>query len=117
MVRAAFERHTSSKIMKISDVSFFTPLKIEEKETREVRCIFKQEDDNIRFLIKSRSKNSKVSDWLSHAEGKVGRLHDKTWETYHISSLKRKMAVFSVSEVERKNKEAGMHRGPRWNVL
>ncbi len=119
MVRAAFKVYTGHESMEIQDVVFFTPLRVEANETKEIRLSLKKEGDDFSFLITSNA--AQINDggvpWVSYVQGKVGSLHQQKLPHRDIISLKERLNIMPVDKDPIEDHKEFMQFGPRWTVL
>lgn len=95
MVLAAGESHSRKGALEIQDMTFLTPLVLEEDQEKEVRtCLYKQ-GDGFEFLIVSQS-HPESEDWIEHATGKIGFIESTLIEKHNLQDIE---ASFQPDEV------------------
>ncbi|MEC4891786.1 MAG: SDR family oxidoreductase [Oscillatoria sp. PMC 1051.18] len=118
LVRAACENNTQNGTLEIRDITFLTPLTVEEDEEKEIRTLLKKQGDSFEFLIMSRS-HSESEQWIEHARGEIACIEARQPKKYEIDEIAAQcnQEEIIITERERQTRSEFLKFGARWNNL
>lgn len=112
MARAALEQFRSeSKPAEIREITFVSPLVVNDDEARKVRVTVTRHEDMFVFDIASKpaGQNGSEPQWVRHASGTMNYLDDVAKKTIDLQAIKERC-------VER-NVATQRNFGPRWQTM
>ncbi|MBE7384660.1 MAG: SDR family NAD(P)-dependent oxidoreductase [Leptolyngbya sp. SIO1E4] len=118
MVLAAGESHSRKGTLEIQDMTFLTPLVLEEHQEKEVRTCLHKQGDGFEFRIVSQS-HPESEDWIEHATGKIGFTESTLIEKHNLQAIE---ASFQPGEVMPAKQQYGpptelLALGERWRCV
>ncbi|MCA9150643.1 MAG: SDR family NAD(P)-dependent oxidoreductase, partial [Planctomycetales bacterium] len=123
LVRGAFAEVTHADRLEQFDVTFLSPLKVDDDEEREIRVIINREGGAFDFSVISRNKTSAAAEWHEHAEGCIRSLRNDTSpppEKLDIAAVRarcqREEHAAAGSALQTKQAQL-VKFGPRWSCL
>jgi acyl transferase domain-containing protein/acyl carrier protein len=140
MVHAAFKNHLdttngrknqlqkSDRIIEIREVSFLTPLMLDDHEEREVRLVLKQKDaddpDCFEFLVRSRIQPGE-NKWEVHAVGEAVPAEEQAGNseipgTHDFKEIARRCSLEEIdvaSTWQGDSEKSLLIYGPRWDSM
>jgi acyl transferase domain-containing protein/aryl carrier-like protein len=110
IARAAFEDHTKTSAMELTDFYFLNIFRLGESEIKEAHTLLERNEGAYRFVVRSKTENS----WQEHAIGKLTQVDIRTTERHDLDAIS-----------ERCGKEVDLSRGnviasglgPRWQCV
>ncbi|MCZ6834526.1 MAG: SDR family NAD(P)-dependent oxidoreductase [Planctomycetota bacterium] len=109
--RCAAGEALGSSNFEIRDLSFITPLLVNDDETRELRLTLTRDKDRYGLEIKSRSSGA----WTTHATGRVKTSAAKE-STIDLEAIRQRCTDIRGSNFKHKQSDL-LAFGPRWDVL
>ena len=119
IARAALDGRGCEGSVELRDVSFFSPLVVDDRETREVRIRLRREDELYAFSIESKSRAATdAGAWQLHAQGKLGNVDMPAASRQSIAEIEARCksedpARSGITTSQAKH----LAFGPRWDVL
>ncbi len=120
IIRAAMELATRNDQLDIKDVTFASPLKVDENETRLMRVELTAEDEGWKVEITSRSADDIHGEWQLHVQAMVSTMDRVERPTIDLIAIARRCArqVPLGADGYIRTKQSEMVRfGARWNCL
>jgi acyl transferase domain-containing protein len=117
LLAAAFENHTGKKIAVISGMVIHTPLKVMEKEEREVHTIFESQDGEITFSIVSRGEEQE--EWEEHSRGLIFTGKEEYSGKQDLQGILTRLSESDAQQLleQSQAREHYLKGGPRWKTL
>ena len=118
LVRAACENHAQNGTIEIREITFLTPLVVEEDEEKEVRTLLKKQGDSFEFSIVSQS-HSGPEQWTEHARGEIACIEAQQPKKHEIHEIEARcnQQEIIITEREPKTPSKFLKFGERWNNL
>ena len=118
LVRAAFEDRARNGMLEIRDITFLTPLAVEDDEEKEVRTLLKKQGDRFEFSIASQS-HSGSEQWTEHARGEIACIEAQPPKKHEIHEIEARcnQQEIIITEREPKTPSEFLKFGERWNNL
>lgn len=119
MAREAAYRYYKTNSLELRNVTFLTPLAVEENEKKYVQIILKKEKEFLEFIIASRQDmvdQSIESQWIEHVRGMIYILEEKSSSNLDIDTLISEN-IQKKYNVNMENQEGIFDFGPRWYSL
>ncbi|MEO0537754.1 MAG: SDR family NAD(P)-dependent oxidoreductase [Cyanobacteria bacterium P01_A01_bin.123] len=118
MVLAAGESHSRKKTLEIQDMTFLTPLVLEEDQEKAVRTCLHKWGDGFEFRIVSQS-HPESEDWIEHATGKISFTESTVLEKHNLQEIE---ASFQPGDVMPAKQQYGpptelLALGERWRCV
>jgi aryl carrier-like protein len=111
IARAAFEEHTKSAVLELSDFYFLNIFRLGDREVKEAHTLLEKNGNGFKFVV--RSKTDPGGAWQDHAVGKVTKAEPAT-RTHDLKAIQ--------ARCEREiplGEDGGISNdlGPRWHSL
>ena len=111
IARAAFEEHTKSDVLELSDFYFLNIFRLGESEVKEAHTLLEKNGNGFKFVVRSKSDPEGV--WQDHAVGKITKTEPAT-RTHDLKAIQ--------ARCEREillGEDGGISNdlGPRWHSL
>jgi non-ribosomal peptide synthase protein (TIGR01720 family) len=113
MVRAAMAERAQGRVIEIHDAFFLAPLRVPEKETREVRLILEEDGEGYRWVVRTMPKEGSAKG-VDHSAGRVRILGPKSPRFMDLDELRRRCNLPPPSSMEA---EYELELGPRWRSV
>lgn len=117
MAREAAKAYYGESSVELRDIVFVSPLVVADGETKDVQTIIAKDKDHLDFAVVSKQSTEGTADvekWITHSEGKIYRLGEKTSAKLNISELKKACSkeerTIKLSEVD-----SPIKFGTRWD--
>jgi NADPH:quinone reductase-like Zn-dependent oxidoreductase/acyl carrier protein len=114
MALAAACSHAGHKTLELQEVTFLTPLTIEDDEEKEVRTVLKRQTEGWEFLITSQSKSGQ---WSEHARGSIALIEAQPSKKHQIQELAANCNQEKIAIADTAQKTEFLEFGPRWKNL
>ena len=112
IARAAFEEHTKTDVLELSDFYFLNIFRLEDSEVKEAHTLLERNGNGFNFVVRSRT--SPAENWQEHAVGKITKAETTTTRTHDLNViLERCGRELNLGE------DGGISNdlGPRWHSL
>ncbi|MCY1073919.1 type I polyketide synthase [Archangium lansingense] len=113
LVRAAIAGRAQGRVIELLDTYFLTPLRVPEKETRELRLILEQDGDGYRWVARSLPKGG-TGPSTDHAAGHVRIGGPQEPRFMDLEELRRRCHRPQPASFETEHEEG---LGPRWRSV
>ncbi|HEX6719483.1 MAG TPA: type I polyketide synthase, partial [Pyrinomonadaceae bacterium] len=113
IARAAYEEHTKTDVMELSDFYFLNIFRLGDSEVKEAHTLLERNGSGFRFVVRSRT-NAEDDSWQEHAIGKITKVGPETTQTHDLSAILERCRR-EVSLGEKGGVSSGL--GPRWHNL
>ncbi|HEY0095069.1 MAG TPA: SDR family NAD(P)-dependent oxidoreductase, partial [Archangium sp.] len=113
LVRAAIAGRAQGRVIELLDTYFLTPLRVPEKETRELRLILEQDGDGYRWVARSLPKGG-TGPSTDHAAGHVRIGGPREPRFMDLEELRRRCNRPQPASFETEHEEG---LGPRWRSV
>jgi amino acid adenylation domain-containing protein len=118
MARAALEQfRCESKPVEIRELTFVSPLVVNDHEARNVRVTLTQHEDVFAFEIASKAatQNGSEPQWLRHARGTMNYLDQESKRTIDVQAIKDRCVERDLATLRRPATQRNY--GPRWQTM
>lgn len=119
MARAALSQFRSeSKPVEIREITFVSPLVVNDDEARNIRVTIKQHEDSFVFDIASKPalQNGSEPQWVRHAGGTMNYLDDASKRTIDLQAIKQRCVERDIATLRRPATQQRNY-GPRWQTM
>jgi acyl transferase domain-containing protein/acyl carrier protein len=113
LVRAAIAGRAQGRVIELLDTYFLTPLRVPEKETRELRLILEQDGEGYRWVARSLPKGG-TGPSTDHAAGHVRIGGPREPRFMDLEELRRRCNRPQPASYETEHEEG---LGPRWRSV
>ena len=113
IARAAFEEHTKTDVLELSDFYFLNIFRLGDAQIKEAHTLLERNGNGFKFVVRSKT-NPEDDTWQEHAIGKITQAAPETTQRHDLS------AIFARCEREVSLGEDGgvpSGLGPRWHSL
>ena len=118
MARAALEQFRfESKAVEIREITFVSPLVVNDHEARNVRVTITQHEATFAFDIASKpaAQNGSEAQWVRHASGTMNYLADAPKRTIDLQAIKARCVENDIATLRRPVTQRNY--GPRWQTM
>ena len=112
IARAAFEEHTKTDVLELSDFYFLNIFRLGDSEVKEAYTLLEKNGSGYRFVVKSKA-NADDDSWQEHAVGKLAPAAGTT-RTHDLNAIRDRCST-EVSLGKNGGISSGL--GPRWHNL
>jgi acyl transferase domain-containing protein/aryl carrier-like protein len=113
IARAAYEEHTKTSAVELTDFFFLNILRLGESEIKEVHTLLERNGSGFRFVVKSKT-NAQDDTWQEHAVGKLTPAPTGTTQRHDLNAILQRCGT-KVSLEQSDGVASGL--GPRWQSL
>ncbi len=113
IARAAYEEHTKTDVMELSDFYFLNIFRPGETEVKEAHTLLERNGNGFKFVVRSKT-NSEDGPWQEHAIGKITKAVTQTTQRHDLRAILERCGR-EVSLGEDGGVPSGL--GPRWHSL
>jgi acyl transferase domain-containing protein/aryl carrier-like protein len=110
IARAAFEEHTQSDVVELSDFYFLNIFRLGDSEVKAAHTLLEKNGSGFRFIVRSKA-NPEDDAWQEHAVGKITKAVPGTIQTHDLG------AILERCGTEVKDRDVASDLGPRWQNL
>ncbi len=114
MARALARNYYKDCALELTDVTFISPLIVNEGEIKETQTIVKKDTNCLKFVVTSKLKNE--DRWIKHAEGKIKEKIVSEIPKYNLNELKQKFTDEIIRDYTNE-KLGAIVTGPRWKNM
>ncbi|HXQ69968.1 MAG TPA: amino acid adenylation domain-containing protein [Pyrinomonadaceae bacterium] len=119
MARAALAQFRfENKPVEIREITFISPLVVNDHEARNVRVTIRQHEDTFAFDITSKpaAQNGSEPQWVRHAGGTMNYLSDSSRRTIDLQAIKERCVERDIATLRRPVTQQRNY-GPRWQTM
>ena len=113
IARAAFEEHTKTGVLELSDFYFLNIFRLGDNEVKEAHTLLERNGSGFKFVVRSRT-NPEDGTWQEHAFGKIAKAEAETTQRHDLGAILERCGT-EVSLGENGGIPSGL--GPRWHSL
>jgi thioesterase domain-containing protein/NAD(P)-dependent dehydrogenase (short-subunit alcohol dehydrogenase family) len=118
LVRAAFDKDAGSATIDVADLTFISPLRVDDAVASEVAVDLTRRDGGHEVAVCSRREGD--SAWQEHARGRVAYLSSPAPARLDLAGIQARCTVREVTFgplAQETKQERHLDFGPRWKVL
>src|SRR6202008_1617300 len=113
IARAAYEEHTKTEVMELSDFYFLNIFRPGDSEVKEAHTLLEKNGSGFKFVVRSKT-NPEDDTWQDHAIGRITKAVPETTPQHDLSAILERCGR-EVSLGENGGIPSGL--GPRWPTL
>jgi acyl transferase domain-containing protein/aryl carrier-like protein len=113
IARAAYEEHTKTDVVELSDFYFLNIFRLGDDEVKEAHTLLEKNGNGFKFVVRSKT-NHEDDTWQEHAIGKVTKAVTETTQRHDVGAILERCGT-EVSLGENGGIPSGL--GPRWHSL
>ncbi len=117
MIYQASLKYASKGQIELRDITFYSPVVLQEGKSRDVQTIIKRDKNCYSFVIASKEEKengSSIVNWVKHAEGGFLIHNDKEPKRYDIDKLKSECSISEMAINQNELSKGFIEFGPRW---